>query len=90
MSQFPGGGPDYNIEGIVEMLMDHDDKLRAKGPQEQRMREWLEHEVRSAEKRWERQKRTGTLINEIGYARGYWEALSMTLDTFEAMCEGKQ
>jgi hypothetical protein len=21
MSQFPGGGPDYDIEGIVEMLM---------------------------------------------------------------------
>jgi hypothetical protein len=28
MSQFPGGGPDFNIEGMADMLMDHDDKIR--------------------------------------------------------------
>jgi hypothetical protein len=28
MSQFPGGGPDFNIEGMADMLMDHDEKLR--------------------------------------------------------------
>jgi hypothetical protein len=28
MSQFPGGGPDFKIEGMVDMLMDHDDTLR--------------------------------------------------------------
>ncbi len=57
---------------------------------EDKMRRWLESEVKAAEQRWEAQKRTGTVIGHISHARGYWEALSAALDTFEAISEGKQ
>jgi hypothetical protein len=28
MSQFPGGGPDFNIERMADMLIEHDAKIR--------------------------------------------------------------
>jgi hypothetical protein len=74
MSQFPGGGPDFILPGRPGYKAE---RIREK------MRDWLESEVKSAEEKWGE-------CRQSGYSRGYWEGIASALDTFEAICEGKQ